>query len=311
MCKMLIVLVLFVAFSCGDGMVHRRQIGLIKRTETILLDTSTEISSTSSLTSSTSSSTSFSTPSSTPSSTSSSTSSSVSLSPITGTPDPTFSTGFSLIGANGCAGVSIIGSTIFFNGGAIANAGQTLTCTAIIGVQNGESVKQLTFIHNIDILLARKIQEWCWVDKTLSYCVQGPNSYVQCNNCVYTTMGDQYYTASFKVSYSGCGINNSPDSIIYLPDGDAQASWRKTDSIRHEYQVNCESTDTISVTISLSTTEAGTSLGKGWNYASSSYISENTVSLSRNVHTSSPSSGTIITFGLYFILANLFYFLCL
>ena len=194
------------------------------------------------------------------------------------------STTFKVLGSNGCAGnVSMIGNTVFFTS-VTSTPGNTATCTVIFGVQNGQSVKDLTFIHNIDMLLARKVQHWCYLDPgTRSYCIRYISYYVyeRCDNCIYTKMGNQYFTSTFEASYSGCGMNNNPDPITYTPQGDAQVSWRNTETIRHHFNPSCESEDSISVTVSLSTTEAGGSLGGGWDYESSTYISEHTLSLSK------------------------------
>ena len=197
----------------------------------------------------------------------------------------------------------MIGNTVFFTG-VTSTPGNSVTCTVIFGVKNGQTIKDLTFIHNIDMLLSRKVQHWCYLDpQTRSYCIRwiSLHVYERCDACIYTKMGNQYFISTFKASYSGCGLDVSPDPVTYAPQGDAQASWRKTDSIRHHFNPKCESDETLSVIVSLSTTEAGDTLGGGWNYESSTYISEHTLSLSKASGTSS-----VISLGLVSIAMILF-----
>jgi hypothetical protein len=56
---------------------------------------------------------------------------------------------------------------------------------------------------------------------------------------------------------------------------------------QQSFKPNCASSDTFTVTIGHAVNEAGDSLGGGWDYESTSYIAEHTISISK-----APASGS-------------------
>lgn len=215
--------------------------------------------------------------------------------PATGTPGTGARFSIATVQGNGCSAnpATIQGNTVFLSG-ARAYAGSQMTCTVVIHIENGETLKDLTFIHNIEMLLARKVQHWCYLNWERTHCVSPQWPYPQCDNCIYTRMGNQYYVAGYDVSYSGCGIDETQPRLTYAPQGDPQASWRFATPVRKSFKPGCASSDDFSVTFSGTVNEAGDSLGGGWNYEGTSYIAQNTMSLSKAPPAGSSASSVVL-----------------